>query len=346
MRMKRKVGLIVFAALIMAAFCVNPAMAVPKKGKVPNGLAGKSANGKLYLFEKDPDTWDIVKPGAWGKMNYKFRGDQFKFNFKGHSLEQGVSYTLIYYPDPWPGAGLVCLGSAVANRGGNVHIKGKLERFCDLLSDSDENRENGIKIWLVLTDDIDASADPMQMKAWNPGEYLFEYDLIHCPVMEKPEIEKSPIGNLYLFEKDPDSWNIVNPGARGRMKYNLWGEEFEFKFDGCGLKSGISYTLIYYPDPWPGAGLVCLGSAVANGKGDVHIKGKLEGLCDLPADYDENSKCGAKIWLVLTDDIDASADPMQMKAWNPGEYLFEYDLIRYDNPDCEYPEPEDAPSAQ
>ena len=331
--MKRKIGLIVLAALILVAFCALPALAVPENGKVPNGLAGKSSNGKLYLFEKDPDSWDIIESGAWGKMNYKFRKDKFKFNFNGHGLEPGANYTLIYYPDPWPGTGLICLGSGVANGGGNVHIKDKLEGLCDLLSDQDENIKDGIKIWLILTVDIDESVDPFQMKAWKPNEYLFEYDLISCPA-EVPKKEKIPIGNLYLFEKNPDNWDLIKPGACGKMSYNLWGEQFKFDFNSSGLEPGVSYTLIYYPDPWPGVGLVCLGSGVADDKGKVHVKGELDDLCDLPADYDENFVWGAKIWLILSDDIDESVDPLQMKGWNPGEYLFEYDLIRYDNPNC------------
>ncbi len=193
--MRKKIGLIVLAVLMISAFCICPAMAVPKKGKVPNGRAGKSPNGKLYLFEKDPVSWDIVRPGAWGKMNYKLWGDKFKFNFNGHGLEPGVSYSLIYYPDPWPGAGLVCLGSGIANDEGNVHIKDKLEDLCDLPADYDENYEYGAKIWLVLTDDIDESVEPVQMKGWNPGEYLFEYDLIRYdnPDCEYPEPEPEPV---------------------------------------------------------------------------------------------------------------------------------------------------------
>jgi len=194
--MKRKLGFIVLVTLILTAFCVLPALAVPKNGKVPNGQAGKSPNGKLYLFEKDPATWDIVNPGAWGKMTYKIWGNNFKFNFNGHGLEPGVSYTLIYYPDPWPGAGLICLGSALANDEGNVHIKDKLEGICDLPADYDENYEYGAKIWLVLSDDIDESMDPLQMIGWNPGEYLFEYDLIRydnpdCEYLEPVEDEST-----------------------------------------------------------------------------------------------------------------------------------------------------------
>ena len=32
---------------------------------------------------------------------------------------------------------------------------------------------------------------------------------------------KSNVGHLYLYEKDPATWGIVDGGAWGKMKYNL-----------------------------------------------------------------------------------------------------------------------------
>ncbi|MBN2333547.1 MAG: hypothetical protein JXO49_06575 [Deltaproteobacteria bacterium] len=175
--MKKKAGMLVFAVLLLSAFCISPVLAVPKDGQVPNGQAGKSPNGKLYLFEKNPETWAVISDGAWGKMKYSLWGEAFKFNFNGHRLEPGISYTLIYYPDPWPGNGLACLGTAIADEYGNVHIKYTLEGLCDLPADYDQNYGYGAKIWLVLTDDVDETTG--QMIGWNPSEYLFEYTLIN-----------------------------------------------------------------------------------------------------------------------------------------------------------------------
>ena len=142
---------------------------------------------------------------------------------------------------------------------------------------------------------------------------------------------KSNIAHLYLHEKDPDTWDIVDPGAWGKMKYNISGSEFDFVFNGHGLEPGYEYTLIYYPDPWPGNELICLGSGTANDDGDVHIMGS-EDTGDLPIAADTNP--GAKIWLVLSDDVDCSARSWALPwAWNPSEYLFEYDLITFDDTD-------------
>lgn len=145
---------------------------VPMIAQGPSGPAGKSNVGHLNLFEKDPGTWEIVEGGAWGKMTYNLSGPEFSFVFNGHGLEARAEYRLIYYPDPWPGVGLICLGSATANGGGNVHIAASVNTG-DLPIASDTNA--GAKIWLVLAADVDCEGN---WSAWNPTEYLFEEALI------------------------------------------------------------------------------------------------------------------------------------------------------------------------
>ena len=145
-----------------------------------NGQAGKSNVAHLYFYEKtgEPD-WEIVEDGAWGKMKYNLTGPEFDFVFNGHGLETGSTYTLIYYPDPWPGDGLICLGAGLANEGGDVHIMGSVDTG-DLPKEEDANYEAGAKIWLVLTDDVQCPSDGGSgaMMGWNPTEYLFEDDLV------------------------------------------------------------------------------------------------------------------------------------------------------------------------
>ena len=91
------------------------------------------------------------------------------------------------------------------------------------------------------------------------------------------------------------------------------------------MEPRVDYTLIYYPDPWPGEGLICFGSAAARGNGKVQIKA----IVDMSTFPNE----GAKIWLVLSDDVacgdpDANPpEPGEMIGWNPTEYLFEHDLM-------------------
>jgi hypothetical protein len=143
---------------------------------------------RVYLYEKDPLTWDAVgKGGAWGFLDYRPQGAEFKFLFVGKKLDPGVNYTLIYYPDPWPGSGLICLGSGTADVDGKVKIVGKGDPTSpfysepvstgNLPADFDANAGYGAKIWLVLSSDVDCVNQ--EMVGWNPVDYLFENTLIN-----------------------------------------------------------------------------------------------------------------------------------------------------------------------
>ena len=162
--------IIILSMLLLSIILGNIAIA-----KGPFKPTGKSNKAHLNLYEKDPSTWEIVENGAWGKMKYNLEGPTFDFMFNGHSLAIGEEFTLIYYPDPWPGTGLICLGASTSDDEGNVHIKGSVDTG-KLPAFGDENYREGAKIWLVLSSDVDC--ENATMIGWNPTEYLFEYDLI------------------------------------------------------------------------------------------------------------------------------------------------------------------------
>jgi len=146
------------------------------------GYAEQTGNQKelsnalhLYLYEKDA-SWNVVGGGAWGKMDYYPEGTTFKFVFNGHELEPGTNYSLIYYPDPWPGRKLICLGEGIAaDNDGNVNVLGDPDTG-DLPAEFDDNYPYGAKFWLVLADDVDCVGK--LMTGWHPVEYLFEENLI------------------------------------------------------------------------------------------------------------------------------------------------------------------------
>lgn len=146
-----------------------------KENTGPHGQSGKSNVAHLYLCEKN-ETWDIVENGSWGKMKYLINGPEFRFVFNGHGLEPNWNYTLIYYPDPWPGINLSCLGMGKADVDGNIHIKESID-IGDLPNESDENFPDGAKIWLVVSEDVDCVN--RYMIGWQPQEYLFEHNLIN-----------------------------------------------------------------------------------------------------------------------------------------------------------------------
>ena len=139
-------------------------------------------------------------------------------------------------------------------------------------------------------------------------------------------------GELYLYEKNPSSGTLVPGGAWGKMNYAREGSAFGFVFSGYRLIPGVSYTLIYFPDPWPAEGLISLGTATGDSDGKVQVRGSVP-IAHLPAKYDANYPAGAKIRLVLSDDIDwGEGDSMarkRMRRWNPTHHLLEAQLIKF-----------------
>lgn len=114
--------------IIMTVFGVFVSLSLlivtPSFAKGPSAPAGKSNIAHLNLYQKNLSDWSIVPGGANGKMTYNQSGPAFDYVFNGHGLVPGDDYTLIYYPDPWPGTNLRCLGTGTANGGGNVNISG------------------------------------------------------------------------------------------------------------------------------------------------------------------------------------------------------------------------------
>lgn len=136
-----------------------------------------------------------------------------------------------------------------------------------------------------------------------------------------------PPAELTLCDKDEADFEAGCLGNyEATMTYYESAPAFDFDLAGTVPVADANYTLIYFPDPWPGIGLICLGSADAVGN-DIDLSGTVDLGFDLPIPADENA--GAKIWLVLTDDLDCEV-PTQMVGWNPASYLFENNLITYE----------------
>ena len=263
----KKLVYTLIALMVLAVFMVGCTTVVPETDlseKGPNGQSGNSNIAHLYLYEKsgDPD-WEILEDGAWGKMKHNLSGEMFEFVFNGHGLEAGSDYTLIYYPDPWPGNGLICLGSGVANKGGNVHIA----ESCDidfLPVVLDDNFPEGAKIWLVLTEDVDCVAQ--EMVGWNPEEYLFEDDLIQFNEGEQfisdeftfngnGETTPDATGNEDYFAQDTNT--LTTDGLAATNYYLHISEGPELMSGEYGLYlvnySGAGDLTVYYgvkPEPW------------------------------------------------------------------------------------------------
>lgn len=186
-----------FLALAIIAAMIASLVALPVLAAGKNGPAGKSNIGHLYLYEKDPSAWTIVKGGAWGKLQYNLSGPKFQFVFNGKKLDPKRQYSLIYYADfedkfaNWGGNNPgTLIATGTTNNGGNLHLAGRVELNMDLPSPPDANislydysgapdfyaHAHGAKIWLVPSDCYDATQH--KVITWDPGAFLFESDLI------------------------------------------------------------------------------------------------------------------------------------------------------------------------
>lgn len=129
--------------------------------------------------------------------------------------------------------------------------------------------------------------------------------------------DSAVIKTYNLVQKD-SNWNPVVGGASGLLTYSdSW-----FEFAASGLIPGVEYSLIYYPDPWPGNGCVVLGSSY--GTGTANATGGLTLSANefptIPIGSDTNGPDHFKIWLVPASDISC---PAGLSTWNPSTYLFE-----------------------
>ena len=211
-------------------------------------------------------------------------------------------------------------------------------------------------LMVVMMSAIFVSGVLADEKGGEKGGRLFLFQKCDASLVGKPGFDGSGCPNV-----GTGPWPIFPDNDRaGVLHYSLWGKEFDFSFKGRNLLPGKNYTLVYYADPWPGKGLICLGagqttpapsssggnedhnSSNHNGKapGNIEIHGSMDIGTSLPASYDANfnpiapsGAVGAKIWLVLSDDVQCTATPPQMGGWNPTAYLFEYNLIVYENKD-------------
>ena len=141
-------------------------------------------------------------------------------------------------------------------------------------------------------------------------------------------------GTLQLENKDPITWEaITGDGIKGTLTYETADAEFKYDFSAIGLQDTTNYSLIYYADGWPGNNPGALITTfTTDGSGDIALtSGSTELGMDLPHVNDANHPIGAKIWLVPSDGY--SSTTKSIIGWNHSEYLFEMNLIQYDDID-------------
>jgi hypothetical protein len=189
------------------------------------GFTGLAQAATVNLYEKNPTDWTVVTDGGVGELTYQESGVKFDFKVTGTGLVEDASYSLVYYPDPWPGTGLVCIGTATTTSEGAINFEGSTDIGYNLPIDSDLNAATttttladgttGAKVWLVTTSDVDCGGQ--KMTGWNPSDYLFEDKLITYtktePVVVTPTVVSNPAparsqigGERRMWERDPQAW--------------------------------------------------------------------------------------------------------------------------------------------
>ncbi len=193
--------------------------------------------------------------------------------------------------------------------------------------------------WISLGFDLPSSVDiivnqSFHMQAdvtnWAQGDICEFTEEFLATQVNSP----SPNNILLRLENKDENFNIVyNDGIWALLSYNPSGSTFDYELVAHCLQSNTSYSLIYYADPYPGdhPGAL-LGTFTTDATGMIHpTTGSVEINMDLPHTSDANYPSGAKIWLVPSSDYDAVNH--KIIGWSPTEYLFEHNLITYDDTD-------------
>jgi predicted ribosomally synthesized peptide with SipW-like signal peptide len=173
-----------------------------------------------------------------------------------------------------------------------------------------------------------------------------------CPVGDFVTSQQKTL----VLENKTAGWQVIGgDNIQGTLTYNTAGDTFNYSFIASGLQHDTNYSLVYYADQqtrftnWGGANP---GALIATFTTDVAgaipaTPGNINLGMDLPTandwnmvafpDYclnhngfDSYNTCvGAKIWLVPTSDYNSTTK--LLTTWNPANYLFETDLITYDD---------------
>jgi hypothetical protein len=144
----------------------------PEGGRLWLSWTGCTYTGdvrKMKLIERDANM--VAVPGGKNAQLTLVRNGG-AYELIGTAPVASTAYSLIYYPDPWPGTGLKVIGSGTSDVSGNVAISGTFA-FNTIPIGGDTNNPNA-KIWLILSADTDGT----QMTGWNPTSYLFEETLL------------------------------------------------------------------------------------------------------------------------------------------------------------------------
>jgi hypothetical protein len=121
----------------------------------------------------------------------------------------------------------------------------------------------------------------------------------------KNHYKNRPKDVLHMFLTDANGrWTLTRNAPKGVLKYNLWGEMFDFSFKGIKLSPETSYTLVYYKENDSHYySFLVLGEGLTDRNGHIYFENTLE-TCSMPASDDALNVFGARILLVPSYSVD------------------------------------------
>lgn len=116
------------------------------------------------------------------------------------------------------------------------------------------------------------------------------------------------------------------------MMYFWYNSTFDYVLNAHALAVGTQWTLTYQPEPLPSQGVMCLGSGIVNGGGQLHIANSIELNSNLPPNLDPTADPStqppdALLALVPSADVDCSAG--SMTNFEAGVYLWSDPRVRF-----------------
>ncbi|HSE13117.1 MAG TPA: hypothetical protein VLB69_10830 [Rudaea sp.] len=142
----------------------------------PDGQSGASHVAHTDFGMIDPVTGDPVASPSSATMMYFWYGSTFDYVLNAHQLPVGSQWTLTYQPEPLPSAGVLCLGNATVNGGGQLHLANSIELNSNLPPALDPTADPSTQppdalLALVLSADVDCTGGTMTN--FEPDVYLW-----------------------------------------------------------------------------------------------------------------------------------------------------------------------------
>jgi hypothetical protein len=119
-------------------------------------------SGVLYLYTKNPHTWEILQDK--GEARLEFSREEGTFHLDARMLQPDTAYALIQHEPDYPTGSGYIIAAATSDSRGNLHLRGDWKRWKG-------------KFWLVPQSNVSGKVgdkEPDRLKHWDPERYLFE----------------------------------------------------------------------------------------------------------------------------------------------------------------------------